>query len=75
MTRADRPVTRATYSKLQGREIVVTIHSTWLAFRLKGTRQTLQLDALAAYQCAAKMLANQKRAEKQAAKSGSRNGR
>ncbi len=72
MTKADKPVKRETYSRVRERgrtrEIVVTIHSTWLELRLKGTRKSFQLDVEAAYHAAAKIEANRTRTEKLAAK-------
>ena len=72
MTKADKPVTRISYTRVreQGRtrEVVVTIHPTWLGLRLKGTRKVFQLDIGAAYQRAAMMEADKIRAEKKAIK-------
>ena len=68
MTRADKPTTRLTYSTYRGREIAVTIHPTWIGLRLKGTRQTLQMDVLAAYQRACMAEADKLRAERRAKK-------
>jgi len=68
VTRADKPTTRLSYSTYRGRQIAVTIHPTWIALRLKGTRQILQMDILAAYQRAALAEADRMRAEKRAAK-------
>ena len=64
MTRSDKPVTRLSYSTYQGREIVVSIHPSWLSLRLKGTRCTFTLDILAAYQLAARAAAEAARREK-----------
>jgi hypothetical protein len=72
VTKADKPTTRISYSTIreQGRtrEIVVTIHPTWLGLRLKGTRKVFQLDISAAYQRAAWAEAERLRAEKKAAR-------
>lgn len=75
MTKADKPTTRLTYSTYRGREIAVTIHPTWIALRLKGTRQVLQMDVLAAYQRACMAEADRKRAERKAKKAASKQSR
>jgi hypothetical protein len=67
MTKADKPTTRMSYSRVRGREIVVTIHPTWLGFRLKGQRKIFQMDIEAAYQRAALAEADKERAERKAA--------
>jgi hypothetical protein len=66
MTKADKPTRRMSYSMVRGREIVVTIHPTWLGFRLKGQRKEFQMDIEAAYQRAALAEAEKLRAEKRA---------
>lgn len=43
---------------------MVTIHPTWLAFRLYKSKRVLQLDIEAAYQYAAKLQALKDRAER-----------
>ncbi len=68
MTKADKPTTRESYSRVRGREIIVTIHPTWLGLRLKGTRKVFQMDIEAAYYRAALAEADRIRAEKKAAK-------
>lgn len=68
MTRSDKPVTRLTAGKFQGKEIVVTIRPSWLELRLKGTRCTFTLDVVAAYQFAAKIAADGARREKLASR-------
>jgi hypothetical protein len=68
MTKADKPTRRLSYSRHRGREIVVTIHPTWLEFRLKGQRKIFQMDIEAAYQRAALAEAEKLRAEKRAAR-------
>ncbi len=64
MTPANKPTTRLTFSRYRGREIAVTVHPTWLAFRLKGTRKSFLLDVEAGYMLAAKLEAARTRAEK-----------
>lgn len=64
MTPADKAVTRRSYSRYRGREIVVTINPTWLSFRLAGTRTSFLLDIEAGYQLACKLEAARARAEK-----------
>lgn len=59
MTVCDRPVTRATYSNYRGRALVVTLHPTYLAVRLKGKRHGYVLDYQAVYECAAKLAARE----------------
>lgn len=61
MTRSDKPVTRVTYATHQGREIVATIHKSYLQLRLKGTKQMATLDIEAAYEFALKAEANARR--------------
>jgi hypothetical protein len=72
ITKADKPVTRVSYSTFRDGskplEVVVTIHPTWLALRLKGRRKVYQLDIAAAYQRAVQAEVDQIRAEKRAAK-------
>jgi hypothetical protein len=72
MTKADKPVSRESYSIVRERgklrEVVVTIHPTWIGLRLKGTRKVFQLDINAAYNRAAWAEAEKARAEKKAAK-------
>lgn len=72
MTKADKPTIRQSYSTVRGREIIVTVHPTWLAFRLKGTRKVFQLDIEGAYQRAALLEAEKLRAEKRKAKAEKR---
>lgn len=59
MTQALKPVTRLTFSQIRERgktrQIAVTIHATWLQFRLKGNQRSLLLDVEAAYSFAAKL--------------------
>lgn len=74
MTKADKPVTRESYSRYRGREVIVTIHPTWLSLRLKGTRKSFALDIEAAYQRAAYLEAESKRLEKRAAKKAATKG-
>ncbi len=68
MTTASKPVTRRSFSRIRSagktRDIVVTIHPTWLSFRLAGGRRTLLLDIEAAFVVAAKQEAARERAEK-----------
>ena len=52
---------------VRGREIVVTIHPTWLGFRLKGLRKEFQMDIEAAYQRAVLAEVEKLRAERKAA--------
>lgn len=66
MTRADKPVTRLTYARYRGVEIVVTLQRTSIALRLKGTRKTFLLDVEAAYCRAAHAEAMRAVAERQA---------
>jgi cell division protein FtsB len=68
LTKADKPTTRLSYSMYRGREIAVTIHPTWLGFRLKGQRKVFQMDIEAAYQRAAQAEADKLRAERKALK-------
>lgn len=68
MTKADKPVTRESYSRIRGREVIVTVHPTWLALRLKGTRKVFSLDIEAAYCRAAKLEAERALYEKRMAK-------
>lgn len=67
MTRADKPVTRETYSRYQARPVVVSIHATYISVRLKGTQKRFTIDAVAAYQFAARLEAEARRREKRAA--------
>lgn len=46
----------------------MTIHPTWLGFRLKGQRKVFQMDIEAAYQRAAQAEADKLRAERKALK-------
>ena len=64
MTVCDKPVTRATLSRYRGRDLVITLHPTYLAVRLKGKRSGFVLDYQAIYECAAKLAAREARAEK-----------
>lgn len=75
VTKADKPVTRESYSRSRGREIIVTIHGTWIGFRLKGTRKTYQLDINAAMMRAAWNEAEAARAEKKRAKAEAKKAR
>lgn len=75
MTRTDKPTTRLSYSSYRGRDIAVTVHRTWIEFRLKGTRQKLSLDILGAYQRAALLEADKLRAERKAKKKASQQNR
>lgn len=68
MTKADKPITRCTYSSFRKREIVVTIHPTWIAFRLKGTRKIFQMDVEAGFCFAARKEAEKARAEQKGVK-------
>jgi hypothetical protein len=53
---------------------VVTIHPTWIALRLKKTKQVFQLDIASAFQHAALLKTNKDRAEKKAAKIAKKKG-
>jgi hypothetical protein len=67
MTLCDRPVTRATLTKYKGRQLVVTMHPTFLSVRLKGKLQRTSgfvLDYAAVYECAAKIAAREALREK-----------
>lgn len=64
MTQALKATTRLTLSRYRSKEIAVTIHPTWLSFRLKGTHKSFLLDVEAGYQLAAKLEANRVRAQK-----------
>lgn len=55
MTRADHPVTRLSYASYRGRNIVVTLHPTWMGLRLARTRREFQLDYGAAWSLANKL--------------------
>ncbi len=68
MTRADKPVQRLTYSRHRGREIVVELGPTWIAFRLKGKRTRFAMDVQGAMERAMWLVAEQVRREKRAAK-------
>ena len=72
MTRADKPVTRLSYASYRGREIVITLHPTWMGLRLKGTRTTYQVEYGAAWALGAKLAAREiiaaRLSEKRAAK-------
>lgn len=77
MTQAIKPTTRLTMSnhreRGKSRQIVVTVFSRWLEFRLYGGRHRLQLDIEAAYHYAALLQARKDRADKaQAAKEARR---
>jgi hypothetical protein len=68
MTRADRPVTRLSYASYRGRQIVVTLHPTWMGLRLMGTRTTYQLEYGAAWSLAGKLKAREIVASRKAGK-------
>lgn len=72
MTKATKPTTRLSFSTYRGREIVVTIHPTWLEFRLKRTKQAFQMDIQAAYQRAVMAQVEKIRAEKKKAKTAAK---
>lgn len=78
VTQAIKPTTRLSLSnhreRGKSRQIVVTIHPTWLAFRLYKSKRVLQLDIEAAYQYAARLKAQKDRAEKLIAKKQSKKG-
>lgn len=72
MTDINRPVTRRALSSYRGRQLVVTLHPTWLAIRQAGRRSGYVIDYQAVYECAAKLKAREDRAEKLKAKKGGR---
>lgn len=77
MTRADKPVKRISYATVRDRgkmrQVVVTIHPTWIELRLLGTQRkfTLDIGALfdrAAMQEALRLVAEKKKAKADAKK-------
>lgn len=72
MTEITRPLTRRALSSYRGRQLVVTLHPTWLAIRQSGRRSAFQIDYQAVYECAAKLKAREDRAEKMKAKKGAK---
>ena len=70
MTVCEKPVTRATLSAYRGRPLVITLHPTYLAVRIKGKRSGFVLDYQAVYECAAKLAARERLAEKRRVKRG-----
>lgn len=76
MTRADKPVTRVSYSQVRDRgkmrDVVITIHSTWIELRLLKTKQKYTLDIGALFDRAVMAEALAKIAEKKKAKADAR---
>lgn len=70
MTTTERACKRETMADVRGRAIIVTLCPTYLTVRLKKTRQEMQLEYRAVYDCAAKLLARQAREEKMAKRRG-----
>lgn len=68
MTKADKPVQRLSYSSHRGRNIVVTVGPTWIAFRLKGKRTRFTVDVQGAMERAMYLAAEQLRREKRKVK-------
>ena len=51
----DSPVTRETATQFRNLPVVVSLHPSYMTFRLKGTRTSYSLPYDAAYTCAAKL--------------------
>jgi len=68
MTEALKPVRRKTFSSYRGRNVIITIHPTWVGVRLERTRKEFMVDAVALYQFGAKIEAAKERELKAAAK-------
>ena len=68
MTQCDRPVTRKTLTRYRGRQLVLTLHPTFLTVRELGKRSGYTLDYQAVYDCAAKLAARDRLAEKKGKK-------
>ena len=68
MTRANKPTRRKMYSMYRGKEIVVTIHPTFVGVRLLGTRTEFTIDGVGLYQYGAKLAAAKAREERLEAK-------
>lgn len=64
MTNLTKPVVRRALTVYRGRQLVVTLHPTYLAIRQAGRRSGYMLDYAAVFECAAKLRAREIRAEK-----------
>ena len=68
MTEAIKPVRRKTFASYRGRQVIVSIHPTWVGVRLAGTRKEYQVDAVALFHFGARLEADKRRNEKIAQK-------
>ena len=64
MTELIKPIKRKSQTIYKGRQLVLTLHPTYIAIRQSGKRSGYVLDYVAVFECAAKLRAREIRAEK-----------